>query len=107
MRLVAIAVASIGLITAAGACTKKSENASNTGNTGSTATTTGSGLTGNQPNNLQNVTELKIEEMKAGTGAEATAGKMVSVHYTGWLTDGKKFDSSLDRGQPFEFQLGA
>jgi FKBP-type peptidyl-prolyl cis-trans isomerase len=53
------------------------------------------------------VTDLKIEEMKAGTGAEATPGKMVSVHYTGWLTDGKKFDSSLDRGQPFKFHLGA
>lgn len=53
------------------------------------------------------VTELKIEDMKKGTGAEATSGKSVSVHYTGWLTDGKKFDSSVDRGQPFEFTLGA
>ena len=52
------------------------------------------------------VTELKIEELKVGTGDEAVAGKPVSVHYTGWLTDGKKFDSSLDRGQPFTFQLG-
>jgi FKBP-type peptidyl-prolyl cis-trans isomerase len=42
-----------------------------------------------------------------GTGTEATAGKKVSVHYTGWLTDGKKFDSSKDRGQPFQFRLGA
>ncbi|MGZ5226727.1 MAG: FKBP-type peptidyl-prolyl cis-trans isomerase, partial [Burkholderiales bacterium] len=41
-----------------------------------------------------------------GDGAVATAGKTVSVHYTGWLTDGKKFDSSKDRGQPFEFPLG-
>ncbi len=52
------------------------------------------------------VTELKIEELKVGTGDEAVAGKPVTVHYTGWLTDGKKFDSSLDRGQPFTFQLG-
>ncbi len=52
-------------------------------------------------------TTLKSEDLKAGTGAEAVAGKTVSVHYTGWLTNGQKFDSSLDRGQPFEFKLGA
>ncbi len=50
---------------------------------------------------------LKIEELKVGTGAEATANKKITVHYTGWLTDGKKFDSSVDRGQPFSFTLGA
>jgi len=53
------------------------------------------------------VTELKIEDKQVGKGAEATAGKTVSVHYTGWLTHGQKFDSSLDRGQPFKFRLGA
>ena len=51
-------------------------------------------------------TGLKYEDVKPGTGEAATAGKTVSVHYTGWLTDGKKFDSSKDRGQPFEFPLG-
>ena len=49
---------------------------------------------------------LVIEEVKEGTGAEAKPGTTVSVHYTGWLTDGKKFDSSKDRGQPFGFKLG-
>lgn len=53
------------------------------------------------------VSELKKEDIKVGSGAEAVSGKMVSVHYTGWLTDGKKFDSSVDRGQPFTFTLGA
>ncbi len=51
--------------------------------------------------------ELKIEDIVAGTGTEAVAGKSVTVHYTGTLTDGTKFDSSLDRGTPFTFNLGA
>src|SRR5213083_666661 len=51
--------------------------------------------------------ELEIENLKVGDGAEAVAGKVVSVHYTGWLLNGTKFDSSVDRGQPFQFTLGA
>ena len=50
---------------------------------------------------------LEIEELRAGTGAEATSGKRVTVHYVGTLTDGKKFDSSRDRGEGFTFVLGA
>ena len=49
---------------------------------------------------------LVIEEVQAGTGEVATKGKNVSVHYTGTLTNGTKFDSSLDRGQPIQFPLG-
>src|ERR1051326_5620117 len=52
------------------------------------------------------VTELQKEDTKVGTGAEAVTGKSVTVHYTGWLTNGTKFDSSKDHGQPFSFVLG-
>ncbi len=49
---------------------------------------------------------LEYIEVEAGTGAQAVAGKKVSVHYTGKFQDGKVFDSSISRGQPIEFQLG-
>ena len=52
-------------------------------------------------------TEMIIEDTKIGDGALAEAGKRCIMHYTGTLTDGTKFDSSLDRGQPFPFTLGA
>ncbi len=48
---------------------------------------------------------LVIEELVSGSGDEAVAGKLVVVHYTGWLTDGTKFDSSHDRNDPFVFPL--
>jgi FKBP-type peptidyl-prolyl cis-trans isomerase FkpA len=50
---------------------------------------------------------LQYEDLAMGEGPEAKTGDAVSVHYTGWLTDGTKFDSSVDRGTPFEFPLGA
>jgi FKBP-type peptidyl-prolyl cis-trans isomerase len=50
---------------------------------------------------------LKYIDVKAGEGTEAVAGKNVSVHYTGWLVNGTKFDSSVDRGTPFQFPVGA
>lgn len=50
---------------------------------------------------------LKYHDFTVGSGATAEAGQTVSVHYTGWLTDGTKFDSSLDRGEPISFTIGA
>ncbi len=49
---------------------------------------------------------LQYIEIQEGNGAEARPGATVTVHYTGWLVDGRKFDSSRDRGQPFRFNLG-
>jgi peptidylprolyl isomerase len=49
---------------------------------------------------------LQYKDAVVGTGAMPHPGQTVSVHYTGWLTNGKKFDSSVDRGQPFQFQIG-
>ena len=56
-------------------------------------------------NNMEQ--ELKVEVLKEGAGEEAKNGDNVSVHYVGILEDGTKFDSSIDRGEPFSFNLGA
>jgi len=66
-----------------------------------TATTTAAAKEVTMPNGL------KYEDLKVGDGQIAESGMTAQVHYTGWLTDGTKFDSSVDRGQPFSFKLGA
>lgn len=59
-----------------------------------------------QPKELGQMNKLQVEDIIVGTGTEAKAGQNVKVHYTGTLENGKKFDSSVDRGQPFQFTLG-
>jgi FKBP-type peptidyl-prolyl cis-trans isomerase len=89
----------LSLVVLAAACAKKEEPQQ--------TTPTPLPTTNMPPQSTTTVTELKTEDLKAGTGAAAVAGKRVTVHYTGWLTNGTKFDSSKDHGQPFSFQLGA
>jgi peptidylprolyl isomerase len=55
---------------------------------------------------IQTPSGLRYTDLVMGTGATPLPGQTCVMHYTGWLTDGTKFDSSLDRGQPFEFPLG-
>jgi len=69
-------------------------------NSGNGTITEGSGET------ITTASGLQYEDLVVGNGPAAQAGQTVSVHYTGWLTDGTKFDSSVDRGVPFEFTLG-
>lgn len=60
----------------------------------------------NNSNTMDNVSELKIETLKEGSGVAVKNGDKLSMHYVGTLTDGTKFDSSRDRGQAFEFVIG-
>jgi FKBP-type peptidyl-prolyl cis-trans isomerase len=96
-----VAVGTLGL----SACTKSATNESGN-STGSTGAMSAAQAPATSPK-AESVTTLKIEELQKGTGAAAQAGQTVTVHYTGWLTNGTKFDSSLDRKQPFKFKLGA
>jgi FKBP-type peptidyl-prolyl cis-trans isomerase FkpA len=111
-----LAIVALSAILSMNACTKN-EGTGSTASTTATTATNNAAMTAASPlaspaasaaaTTGAPVTELKIEDVKVGTGATAEAGKTVTVHYTGFLTDGKKFDSSVDRGQPFKFQLGA
>jgi peptidylprolyl isomerase len=89
-------------VTLASACTKKTETTTNTTTTQTTAAPAGATA-------QTSTTEPKVEMVDSvvGKGAEAVNGKSVTVHYTGTLKDGTKFDSSVDRKEPFTFSLGS
>ena len=63
--------------------------------------------TGAEGKEVTTASGLQYIDLRMGTGATAQAGQTVSVHYSGWLDNGTPFDSSLERGQPFSFPLGA
>jgi FKBP-type peptidyl-prolyl cis-trans isomerase FkpA len=88
-----------------GATSGGTSSTETTATTTPTTETTGgsSAMTGG---GVRTASGLQYEDLKVGDGPVAQAGQTVSVHYTGWLTDGTKFDSSLDAGKPFEFPLG-
>ena len=111
MKNLAPLFAVVAAVTIAG-CQETSTTEKSANSTSATATTdarpappaTVSGATEGQERTLPG--GLKVIDVKVGSGAMAESGRTVSVHYTGWLTDGTKFDSSVDRGEPITFPLG-
>ena len=95
MKIIGLTVAILGLMMCAAAQTDSGKKASSGGPT----KVTGEGT--------KTASGLQYWDIKAGSGAEAKTGHKVKVDYTGWLTNGKKFDSSVGTGRPFEFMLGA
>lgn len=107
-------LAAIVIATALSACTPKSESVTQTTENTTTMEETTSPDSNNTPAPVSDVpgdtittaSGLKYIMLHEGTGAKPSPGKSVSVHYTGYLTDGSKFDSSVDRGQPISFAIG-
>ena len=89
------------------ACSVKPSQPKSTFVPTTTTSTVDSTNTATQSTQIITGGSMQVEEITVGTGQVAVKGNTVSVHYTGWLTDGTKFDSSVDRRQPFEFSLGA
>jgi len=104
-------VAGLGLVaTVAVACGDDNEEASPTPSASLTPSTSGTQAGGGPPavsgEPTKTASGLQFIDIKVGDGASPQTGQTVVVHYTGWLADGTKFDSSVDRGQPFSFIIG-
>jgi FKBP-type peptidyl-prolyl cis-trans isomerase len=113
MKLGSLGLAVAVVMLAAG-CKEATQNSSSASQTGVGATVTGDAPAAATPDAAGGkvhklASGLQYEDVVVGSGKMAEPGMNVSVHYTGWLNDEAKtkFDSSLDRGQPFQFQLGA
>jgi FKBP-type peptidyl-prolyl cis-trans isomerase len=105
-RRLVLAIALIALLATAAVAQKSTKTQTKTASPKKVATNTNAPtvVTG-EP--VTTKSGLKYWDIKVGQGATATPGQSVTVHYTGWLGNGKKFDSSVDRRQPFDFHLGA
>lgn len=105
--VLAIVLALLLSVSLIGCSPADSTDADTTGSTEGSAEGTGDAAGTNLANDPALLAEeLVIEDLVVGTGAEAKTGDTVSVHYTGWLTDGTEFDSSVG-GNPYEFTIGA
>ena len=106
----AVAIAGCAGTSAKGTGTSQSSTATTTTTTSTSSTSSTSAEASTTVSSAQEVTMpsgLKYQDLKVGDGTIAESGMTASVHYTGWLTDGTKFDSSVDSGRPFSFRLGA
>jgi peptidylprolyl isomerase len=100
-----VLVAGLGLVaTVSAACGDNGEEASPTAAAPGTQATGGPPAVSGEP--TVTASGLQIIDIEVGSGESPQTGQTVVVHYTGWLTDGTKFDSSVDRGQPFSFVIG-
>jgi len=100
MKLATTALAALALAASAGAASAQDPKPAAAAGATEAAAAAGEAV-------VTTASGLKYEDLKVGDGAEAKSGDRVQVHYTGWLENGTKFDSSVDRGQPFAFPLGA
>ena len=109
-RVLALAAGLSVVAVLATACGGDNEEASPTGAASGTPGVTGTQAAGGPPavsgKPTTTASGLQIIDIKVGSGNSPQTGQTVVVHYTGWLTDGTKFDSSVDRGQPFSFVIG-
>ena len=111
-RAITIVVALVALAAMGCNQSKTESTSSSTTSTGAVATpadtsTPAPATGGAAANEVAMPSGLKYQDLQVGNGALAESGMTASVHYTGWLTDGTKFDSSVDRGAPFSFRIGA
>lgn len=97
-------LAGFAVVLLSAACVKKEETAPNTGANPFSKKMEAAPMT--DGNETTTPSGLKYVDTEVGSGESPSAGKTVTVHYTGTLTDGSKFDSSVDRGQPFQFTIG-